>query len=135
MRPYCPPEPPSPRWNFTSAPILSGPVSEPFNEPCFRLGDIRDWVDVGTLIAWLDEEIANLCANPATLRPGFPGMEAESSKSILYLLAYAYATEVLDSAEISRNCETQTVFRLLSGEALRCPPHWHRSEDNTATLS
>ncbi len=71
MRPYCPPEPPSPRWNFTSAPILSGPVSEPFNEPCFRLGDIRDWVDVGTLIAWLDEEIANLCANPATLRPGF----------------------------------------------------------------
>jgi hypothetical protein len=71
MRPYCAPEPPSTRWNFTSAQILPEPVSGRSNEPCFRLGDIRDWVDVGSLIAWLDEEVAFLSANPATRAPFF----------------------------------------------------------------
>jgi hypothetical protein len=88
---------------------------------CFRLGDIRAWVDAGTLIGWLEEEVADLFSNPTTLEPFCDGYEVESTKSMLRLLAYAYATEVLDSAEISRNCETQTAFRLLCGGSNPAP--------------
>jgi hypothetical protein len=121
MRPAYIPEPVSKRWEYTPSPAPASPCLASPDQPCFRPGNIRDWVDIGTLISWLDEEIAHLALDQAASNPSLSEPGIDPAKPMLGLLAYAYATETLDSAEISRNCESLTAFRLLSDGRVPTP--------------
>jgi hypothetical protein len=100
--------------------------------------DMRHWVDTGTLIVWLDEEMEHMDRALPELRPCPRESTQDSFKATLCLLVFAYATEVFDSEEIARNCRANTAFRLLCSGAAPFPDELvqfrRKNRDLIATL-
>lgn len=106
------------RWDARSLPVVAGDPAGATNDRLTPPPDIRRWVDTGTLIVWLDEEAEHLDRDLPELRPCPRESTQDSFKATLCLLVFAYATGVLDSEEIARNCRADIAFRLLcSGTA------------------
>lgn len=102
------------RWNIDNSPGWTvdwvGAATEPLTPP----RDLREWVDPGTLINWLDEEAAGL----ETSNGRAPGA---AQSATLRLLAFAYASQVFESSVIARKCRAELAFHLLCGGIIPFP--------------
>jgi hypothetical protein len=108
-------------WHAKSLPVVAGEQADETNGRLSPPRNIRDWVDTGTLIIWLDQEAEDLDRALRELRSCPHESTQGSFKAKLRLLVFAYATEVFDSEEIARNCRTDIVFRLLCSGTVPFP--------------
>jgi hypothetical protein len=82
------------------------PVTSDFNLPL----DICDWVPPATLKSWVQEETHALNET---------GVGTDIPRSLLAILAFAYARGIFDTEEILSLCESDAVLRSLC-EGLSC---------------
>ncbi len=72
--------------------------------------DLRQWVGVGELISWIEDEVEN-CAPRS--QPDANTTQSQYAGALLSVLAFAYATSNFDSDAVARGCQTDAAFRLL----------------------
>ncbi len=81
--------------------------------PARRAGlprDAREWVDPCTLTFWVWDEVEAAGAAPTV---SGPQRREPATATMLTLLTFAYANDVLDSGEIHDACKSDPAFRFL----------------------
>ncbi|HEY5911537.1 MAG TPA: transposase [Verrucomicrobiae bacterium] len=89
--------------------------SQEVQAPARRAGlpsDAREWVDPCTLTFWVWDEVEAAGAVPTA--SGLQRREPATA-TMLTLLTFAYANNVLDSGEIHDACKSDPAFRFLCG--------------------
>jgi len=76
--------------------------------------DLTEWVDPTLLRQWITEEVESLDWNDPAVVAILSTYRSYQPKTMLRLLAYAYATAVFESDEIVRRCYSDESFRLIT---------------------
>jgi transposase len=75
--------------------------------------DLAEWVDSCKLMDWVEEIVEQFDWKDREVADYLRRNPAYRPKTMLCLLAYAYATQVFGAEEIVRRCYSDTIFRLL----------------------
>ena len=93
------------------------PTPQPQNKLMLPL-DLGEWIDKKILAEWIKEEIESLHWSNPELMAYLSANPAFQPKMMLCVLTYAYATGILGSEEIARNCAEDDTFRSYCGEQM-----------------
>ena len=77
-------------------------------------GDLREWVEPRTLLSWVEEEVHKLDWNNPVILEYLEHHPDYRPKSMLSILCFAYACEMLGGEEIVRACRSNEALRLLA---------------------
>lgn len=94
-----------PMNSSTPSPAKAGTITLPW--------DLSEWIPKETLWAWIVEDVSGLdWGNPA-LADFLRANPSQRPRLLLCLIAFGYATEVWESAEIAVRYETEPMIRAL----------------------
>jgi hypothetical protein len=92
---------------------LESPVGAATSTEAIKLpADLRDWINPYTLLTWIEEELTTGYESEPDSGPG----RTRRPGTLLGVLCFAYACEILSSEEIVHATRTNVVLRLLAQE-------------------
>jgi Transposase domain (DUF772) len=77
--------------------------------------DLRDWVDAGTLLGWVEEEVGRLNWSHPELVEYLRQNPDYQPKAMLTLLAVAYLTQTYSSEALVKLCHSDPLFESACG--------------------